>query len=166
MSIVATSRAVVSWPTQQQVLPGGQFQVYYDDRDGSVDYQTPLPACPIEAWPDGEGKIGDGLGPDGSGADGYGYGGVGDGMGADSMGPDGFGATLIAFLTPLLLDGTWEFAVVAMDVAGNEITPATIEQTVALAGVPQPPGNLQTDSYDSGTDTLAMSWTLSTDDDG
>lgn len=165
MSIVADSKAVLTFSQQQQVLLGGKFNVYRDNRDGNVDYVTALPTCPIEAWPDGEGKIGDGLGPDGQGADGFGHGGVGDGLGADCLGMDGFGASLINFITPLLDDGTWEVAVVGIDAAGNKVTPATIEQQVALAGTPDPPSDLETDSYNAGTDTLTLTYDLS-DDDG
>jgi hypothetical protein len=161
MGIVAQARARLRWPQQQQVPLDGAYEVYRDARDGNVDYADPVNPAPIPAWPDEEGKIGDGLGRDGQGADGFGDGGSGDGLGADCLGPDGFGANWQEYVTPELADGTWELAVVPVDAAGNETTPATLEESVALAGIPEPPTNIQPTDYDGPSDTLTISWTLS-----
>ncbi len=166
MPIIAEARIALRWPSQQQVPLDGSFNVYRDDRDGDVDYETPVNGSEIPAWPDGAGKIGAGLGRDGMGADGFGDGGVGDGLGIAGLGPDGFGAHFLEFPTPLLADGTWELAVVGLDAAANAVTPAVIERQASVAGTPGPPGVPEASNYDSGTDTITLQWALSPDDEG
>jgi len=166
MGIIATSQAVIRWPQQQEIEPGGYYNVYADARDGVIDYATPCNAAPKVAWPENAGRVGDGLGPDGSGADGYGYGGIGDGAGADGYGWDGFGAALLAVTSGPLADGTWLFAVVGYDAAGNPSSAAggTTAQAT-LAGTPEPPASIEANSYDDVTGTLAMTLGLSADDE-
>ncbi len=176
MGIQADSaRATIRWPRQQEVPPGGTFNVYKNDgADGAIDYDTAINLRPIPAWPAGaEGKIGFGIGRFGENAFGFDGPGMGFGQGCFGLGYFGIGADWIRFTTPPLADGTpplddeaYEFAAVGTDEAGNETTPATETVSLALAGPPDPAADLAADSYTSGTDTLSLAWTLSADDDG
>lgn len=158
---------MIRWPQQQEVLLSGGYDVYRDNRDGAVDFSARINPAMLTAWPDAAGKAGDGLGEDGLGADGYGYGGIGDGVGADGFGFDGFGAAFIEFTSPLLADGTWSFAVVASDAAGNPAAATDgTRAAVTLAGTPAPPASIAADDYDDGTDTLTLALGLSPDDEG
>ncbi len=165
MAIVAQASALIQWPTQQQVPLGGYYHAFRNDgASGAVDYDNRINPRPILAWEGGGGKMGDGLGPDGMFPDGFGYGGLGDGMFPDGLGPDGFGAELHNLVTPLLNDATYDLAVVAYDAAGNVDVAPRIEKTIALAGVPGPPGTPVAADWNNGTDTLTVSYTLSKHD--
>ena len=170
MGIQADSaRALIRWPRQQEVLPpAGTFNVYKNDgAGGEIDYDTPVNLRPISAWgPGAEGKIGFGLGKFGETAFGFDGPGMGFGIGCFGLGYFGIGADWVTFTTPPLADGTWLFAAVGADEAENETTPATETVTLTLAGTPEPPADLAADSYTSGTDTLSLSWTASSDDEG
>ena len=165
MAIVARSSALLRWPQQQHVPLGGSYNVYGDAATGTVNYSTALNVRPIPAWPDGEGKVGLGLARCGYSGLGWGDGGPGLGVGGLGLGLLGYGALLHVWRTGPLADGTHKLAVVGLDPAGNKTTPATIEQSVALAGTPRKPTNLAASAYDSETDTLTLTWTISKDDD-
>jgi hypothetical protein len=165
--ILAHAQARLRWPRGQDVPLGGGYNVYAGPSGAGVDYDSPLNAAPIPAWPDLTGNTGDGLGRDGDGPDGVGGGGLGDGMGLDGGGPDAVGALAMEFLTEPLADGDWLFAVLPVDAAGNAAdSPADVEAALALAGEPAPPGAPTADAYDGDTDTLTLEWDLSPDDEG
>ena len=167
MGIVAMAQVLVRWPPSQEILPGGYFHVFRDDRDGVVDYDSPINPAPIPAWIDNEGKVGVGLGPFGEGAFGIGAGGAGLGGGHFGMGIFGVGAELISFTTPLLADGTWTIAVVGYDAAGNRVIVAVLEQTVTIAGSPERiPARPTFSNYDAGGNLVTANWALSPDDEG
>lgn len=164
MGIVATSRALIRWPTQQSVPLDGSFDIYLDEQ-----FASPINPLPIAAWPDelAGGKIGFGLGGFGQGAFGHGDGGFGFGEGPFGLGPFGYGAAWLEYITDLLADGLHKFDVIGLDAAGNPTSPAGGTQAeITLAGEPAPPGRPQADSYDQGTDTLTLSYALSADDEG
>lgn len=163
MSIVARSRAVLTWPASAALGPGGYYRLYTDDRDGAVDYDTPvsrrIPAGPVGADGGGWGAGRWGAGPWGTGdAGGMGYGGGGWGYGGW-----GYGAPAVTARTPLLADGDWRVGLRAFDRHGNP-SAAGAEVDVTLAGEPAPAGDLRATAYDDGTDTLTLTWTLSADD--
>lgn len=162
--IIADAQVEVNWPQQQGVPLGGWYDVFGDGKTGSVNYSSPLNADKIEAWPDDEAKIGAGLGRAGMGVAGYGDGGMGAGLGGAGLGMAGFGAEVMTYTTPELADGTHKLAVVGFDPAGNAVTPADLEEEIAVAGVPEPPGVPEATAYDNGSDTLTLGWALSADD--
>jgi len=167
MGIIAKSRALVRWLQRQSVPLGGWYNVYGDGgAGGGIDYGSPVNPRPLAAWPDGEGKRGWGLGPWGEGPWGQGQGGVGWGYGPWGLGPWGYGIATVSLVTPLLTDGTYTFAAVPLDPAGNADTPASETAEVLLAGTPKPPGVPTATAYDDETDTLTLSWQLSPDDEG
>ncbi len=168
MGIIAQdARVRIRWPQNQAVPLGGHYDAFRgNNAGGAVDYGSRINKRPIRAWPNhAMCKIGDGMGPDGSGADGFGWGGIGDGRGADGLGMDGFGAEMLEHLTDELPDGTYNFAVVGYDTAGNAST-GNLDDEAVLAGTPEPPGVPAADSYVKVTDTLRLTWTLSGDDAG
>jgi len=163
--IVARSRAQISWLEPQGVPPDGYYHVYRDGRDGTVVYDADHRVTPekIDAWPDMIGKLGWGLG--GWGLGGWGVGepaGQGWGVGPWGVGPWGLGARYREITTPKLLDGTWTFAVVSYDAAGNATAPVATTVSVALAGTPAAPTNAAAED-DSGD--VKLTWTLSADDE-
>ena len=150
MAITASGQVELLWPQQQQVDLGGSYDIYRDDRNGVVVFDSAhkLNPSPIAAWPDGEGKIGAGLGAAGQGSAGYGFGGIGAGQGAAGLGMAGFGAELMSYVTSLLADGVWKFAIVAVDAAANPSAPAAgKEVTATIAATPKPPASCKAASY-------------------
>ena len=165
MAIIAEAQVELNWPQQQQVPLDGYYKVFRDNRDGVVDYDSPVNALPIPAWPEGVGKRAFGLGLFGAGMFGFGAVGYPFGHGRFGMGRFGFGAEMHAYLTPPLADGTWRFAVVGFDPAGNPAAPAAaIEHACGVAGSPRPPSDLEATAYAAGV--LTLDWTLSEDDEG
>ncbi len=166
MRIVAQDgRIYLRWPRCQEVPPDGRFNIYGDDQTGDVIYETPLNYKPIPAWPDDSGKAGYGVGGYGEGPYGIGVAGVGYGMCPYGMGGYGIGAQVLEHTTKPLADGTYKVAVVGLDGAGNNITPADVEVEVVVAGTPRPATDLAALAYDKGTDVLTLTWTRSPDDD-
>ena len=164
-SITAKSRVRLTWPAQHQVPPGGYYHLFHRVSGGSWDWgvASRINVDPIEAWPQGR-HPGFGYGPFGQRAFGYPAFGAPFGYGPFGSGPFGFGTFSLEYITDWYDDGDHEFAAIGYDKAGNAVTPATAVGTVTLAGEPIPPSDLSADSYDSGTDTLALSWALSPDD--
>lgn len=166
--IIARSKPLLSIAQDQRIPLGGWLDIYRNDGDGGAvtfDAAHKINSRPIEAWPEGEGKIGDGLGGDGAGPDGYGHGGIGDGLGADGIGMDGFGSQLIPYVGKLLDDGDYIFAVVARDSCGNPAAPSSgTEVTLALAGTPKPPASIAAASWDNGAEELTLTLGLSPSD--
>ena len=149
MGILATTgRALIQWIASHAVPIGGWYDVYSNGGAGAVDYDTRLNAVAIEAWPDGgSGKIGWGRGPWG-------------------RGKWGRGGRWTYFRTPKQTDGTYTFAVVGRDLAGNGVTPATEEISVTIAATPRAiPAAAEATAWNAGTDTLSVGWALSPDDE-
>ena len=165
MAIIAQASALVRWPAQQQVPLGGYYHAFRNDgAGGEIDYDNRINPRPVLAWEGGGGKMGFGLGPFGQDAWGFGDGGVGWGEGCFGLGMFGFDAAMHNLVTPLLDDATWDLAVIAYDDAGNADAAGRIEKTIALAGVPGPPGTPVADSWNGGTDTLTLSFARSKHD--
>ena len=165
MPITAKARIAISFLQAQHVPLGSHYDVYRDNRDGAL--AAKINFTPVDAWPDGHGKVGAGLGPAGYGPAGYGNGGVGAGAGPAGYGMAGFGGDVLSFTTEPLLDGDWLLGVVAVDPAGNPATdPETYAatQTATVAGTPKPPASIAADSYDAPTETLTLTLGLSPDD--
>jgi len=164
-SIIAKAKVLLTFPAQHQVPPGGYYHVFHRISGGSWDWSAAarINPEPIEAWPDGD-HPGRGYGARGQTPRGLPSMAMPRGSGPRGSGPRGFDTFNLEFTTDWYDDGDHEFAVVGYDKAGNATTPATAIGTVTLAGEPIPPSNFSADSYDSGTDTLSVSWTLSPDD--
>ena len=167
MSINAISARVrLTWPKQHVIDPGGSFNAYGDDGDGSIDYNSRLNAAAIPAWPTIAGKFGFLLG-------GFLGGGFLEGDGGFGFLSGGFleGAFLLGdadqevgpatgFLTDKLADGLQKFGLKALDAAGNEST--AVEASVTVQGVPEPVTGITAVSLVG--DTLTLNWTKSIDD--
>jgi hypothetical protein len=84
------------------------------------------------------------------------------------MGPFGRGTFSLSVTLAKLADGDWRITVVACDASGNFLSDPGelqfVEKTVA--GTPAPPTDVSADDYDPETDTLTLTWTPSTDDEG
>ncbi|NLF33262.1 MAG: hypothetical protein GX591_20545 [Planctomycetes bacterium] len=165
MTLIARSSAVrLRWPQQSGVA---WFNIYSDGGSGgAIDYDTPLNARPIVAWPDGEGYGGWGLGRWGYGRWGASAAGAGWGLGLWGFGPWGYGRGGLAHVVRYLADGTHTFAVVGFDAAGNAVTPAAVTAAVTVAAAPRPPSRLRPTAWDGPNNTLTLSYTLSPDDSG
>ncbi|MFB3893215.1 MAG: hypothetical protein ACE15C_14460 [Phycisphaerae bacterium] len=146
MTITAKSRARITWNSQAALGAGDSYNVYGDGGSGSIDYDNPLNAEPIPHAPELVSSAG------------WGYGSWGYGLWGQ------FSPMAMAFITQLLADGTYLFAVCARDEAGNETHPAAQTASVTLAGQPRPPANLKATAYAAGSDTVTFTWTRSPDD--
>jgi len=169
MGIVASAKVDIFFPQDQRLYPEDYFNIYRNGgAGGEIDYDHAINAASIPAWPDAEGKVGDGYGPDGAGCDGYGSGGYGDGMGADGMGPDGIGVGRLEFTTRPLTDGTYTFAIMAIDAAGNpSAASGGCECQATVAGSPKAVAAAPTPSeFDGDNDEITMTIALSPNDDG
>ena len=119
------------------------FDVFADERTGTVDYSKPLNETPIPA-------VVAGALPWGFGCGGYGSGGY------------GLSATRYEWTVDGLDPGTWRLAVVARDIAGNRLATAA-EVVIKVAPVPRPVGNLRAASYSVPTRTATLAWEPSPD---
>lgn len=86
-----------------------------------------------------------------------------DGFGLGGFGQGGFGrsASAYSWTSPSLARGTWSFAIVPFDFAGNEGTPTTAEATINAPPTPPPPdadGNRLTYSYDPTNRQVTLNW--------
>jgi len=126
------------------------FDVFGDGGTGAIDYAAPLNESPIPARPGGQTPWGYGTG-------GYGVGGWGQSAAVFTWTSD-----------PLALPpegpapGTYRFAVVAVDAAGNRSATAA-EVQVTLSPPPRPPENLRLADYDPATRTAHLAWDPSPD---
>ena len=155
MVMRAKSALRLSWLAGSDMPIDGYYIVYGNGGEGEIDYATPL-SPRLAAWPDcvGFGEEDDslGYGLDGYGLEAYGF---------------GDGRLILASLSSIPdsdPDGTWEFAVLAYDAAGNVISPAPVLAGIVLAGVPRPPTRLEPRGYDEETDTLTLRIGFSPDD--
>ena len=119
------------------------FDVFGDGRSGTVDYDTPLNEFPIPAQPTGQAPWG------------YGCGGYGVGAYGQSAAP-------YEWRTDPLEPGTWCFAVVAVDAAGNHLATAA-EVEIDVAPLPRPPSNFRVSDYDAQGRMATLSWEKSPD---
>lgn len=161
MGIIAQAQVEIRWPQCQSVPLKGHYDVFADG-----NFNTPLNPAPLAAWPDGEGWRGFGMGMFGAGLFGLGEVALLFGKYRFGMGRFGLGAEMMKFDTPELADGLHTLTVVGFDAAGNPSAPsAGTDVAVTVAGTPAPPGAATADSYDSGTDTLTLSFAISGDDE-
>jgi hypothetical protein len=144
-----SDRAQLSWlggsyldPTGNDDLAG--FRIHGEKTPGGgIDYTEAL--AEIRAYPGG------------IRTDGYGLGGFGQG---------GFGraASSYQWASPALKSGTWSFAVVSFDTAGNTGVPAVT--SVAIAAPPRPPmpfpdGSRLKYTYNPADRTVTLFWQAS-----
>lgn len=165
--INARTEVLLRWPHDQAVAADAVYHVHANDgAGGAMEYDTAINPQPIPAWADGAEHRASWYRGDWYNDPWY--------AGVDPTSwyrapwyrGDWYrgAAGMVHYTTDALADGDWEFAVVAEDPAGNKTTPAAVTAEITLAGTPQPPTNLQAAAYDDGTDTLTLTWTLSTDD--
>jgi hypothetical protein len=139
-------RARLSWLGGSYLDPTGKdnvagFWVYGEPALGDgIDWTHPL--AEIRAYPGG------------ILTDGYGQGGYGQG---------GFGraASSYDWTSPALRSGTWSFAIVSFDVAGNAGTP--VLSSVVIQAPPRPPaafddGSRLRSTYNPATRSVTLSW--------
>ncbi len=138
----AGARVRLTWQAGEYLDPNLEsFDVFSDDRTGTVDYNTPLNELPIPAKPGG-------LVPWGYGCGGYGVGGYGQ------------AAARYEWTTELLEHGTWRLAVVAVDAARNRLANAA-EVQITVAPLPPPPDDFRVTAYDAQTRTATLGWEAS-----
>ena len=165
MSIIAQARALLRWAAQIGLPRGGKYRIYKNDgAGGAISYAARINKRETPAWPTGQGPRGCGHGPCGSGGAGHGYYGVGCGNGMAGQGPCGRGTRTLRARTPKINDGTYDFAIRAVDQNGNQETTGATATSVAIAGTPDPPTDLAASAYAAETG-LTLTWTLSTDDE-
>ena len=135
----------LSWQAGEYLDPGlesGSWR-FADGRTGTIDYAAPLNETPIPARPGGQA-------PWGYGAGGYGIGGYGR-----SAGP-------YEWTTATLEPGSWRFAVVAVDAAGNRLETAA-ETAAVVAPAPRPALGFCVASYELESRMATLEWQPSPD---
>ena len=138
------ARARLSWQAGEYLDPNLEsFEIFGDDRSGTVQYEAALNESPIPAWPGG-------LAPWGFGCGGFGLGGYGR------------SAATFEWTTEVLGSGCWRFAVVAVDGAGNRLATAA-EVEAHIATVPRPTTGLRVAAYDPQTQAVTLEWQPSPD---
>jgi hypothetical protein len=142
----ANLRARLSWLGGTYLDPSGSddvagFQVCGEPAPGAgINYAAPLARIP--AYPGG-------IPTDGFGLGGFGEGGLGR------------AASAYSWTSPALGSGTWAFAIVSFDAAGNLGVPATT--TVQINAPPRPPaaftdGSRLQSAYDAAAGKVTLSW--------
>jgi hypothetical protein len=119
------------------------FDIFADGRTGTVDYTAPLNESPIPAAEGGQAPWG------------FGCGGFG-------VGSYGRSAARYEWTSDGLEPGTWRFAVMAVDGAGNHLATAA-EVAVHIMSVPRPPADFRLSSYDTQTRIATFAWEPSPD---
>jgi len=147
----------LTWPQSQDVPGLGYYQLY---RDGAA---APENDSPIPAWPSGQGKSGWGRGAWGAGVWGRSARGLGWGMGGWGVGGWGVGGRNLSMVADLVPDGVHDWEIAAFDPAGNE-SAGNPTASLAVAGTPDPPADVEADSYSD--DVLSVTFSLSEDDEG
>ena len=138
------TEVLLTWQAGQYLDPNLEsFDIFSDDRTGTVNYTAPINELPIPAKPGGQLLWGYGCG-------GYGVGGYGQ------------AAAQYEWTTDVLEPGMWRFAVVAVDAAGNCLATAA-EVAVNVTPVARPPSNFRMTAYDAQTRTATLAWELSPD---
>ncbi len=145
-----SNRATIAWRGGTYLDPSGAgdvkgFRIHASaTAGGAVDYTTILATVPA--------YTGDVV-TDGFGSGGYGSGGF------------GMAASDYSWVSPVLGPGTWTFAIVPFDAAGNKQgTPTT--GNVAITGPPRPPapdetGQRLTYTYNNTTRVATLNWSAS-----
>jgi len=142
---------------RSQSLPlDSALQIYSDGGTGTIDYEQPLNESPIRIWNAQAEKAGFGMSCFGRSDFGYdGAAAVGFGKGIFGNATFGFDADTIEWISPLLSDGVYKFAVVVEDVWGNQsVVVESDEMTVTRAA--RPARRLSVADYDSRTETLVL----------
>jgi hypothetical protein len=119
------------------------FDVFADGRTGTLDYTMPLNEAPIPAAEEGQARWGFGCG-------GFGVGGYGRSAACYEWTSDG------------LEPGTWRFAVMTVDRAGNRQATAA-DVSVDVTPVPRPPTEFRLSSYDPQAGIAMLDWEPSPD---
>ena len=150
------NRIRVRSPQKTSYLPGDRWKVYRGD---AGDAEADTLVWDQDYYPDGYGSggfgagFGEGFGYTGDGAVGFGY--------AFGYGEFGWDCGWLEWTSQVLPPGTYPVKITVEDAAGNESTAAT--DSVTLTTYPRPATDLTIASYDSGTDTLTLSWIASPD---
>jgi hypothetical protein len=142
-------RALLSWLGGSYLDPTGNndvagFRIYGEAAPGKgIDYTTSL--AQVRAYPGG-------ILTDGFGLGGYGQGGFGR------------SASAYVWMSPALRSGTWSFAVVSFDAAGNLGLPAV--SSISIQAPPRPPAAFADGSrlayiYNPASRTVTLSWQAS-----
>ncbi len=140
------NRARLTWLGGTYLVPDGSddmvgFRVYGEPVPGAgIDYRTPR--TEIVAYPGGI---------------------LNDGFGLGGFGQGGFGraASTYSWTSPTLGRGTWSFAIVPFDNAGNEGTAMTTQVEIIAPPISPPPdanGDRLTYSYNATTHQITLSW--------
>ncbi len=140
-------------------LPGDYAKLFGNSGAGDIDYNTPLNNNIYELFPQGAGIYGYGHAPFGHFRYGKGHAMRTAGYGHLPFGhfPFGIGTTIIEATDIVDACGTYKYAFVCYDAAGNEDagTPEEAEIEIHLAP-PAPLFGLEKNSYNKTTDVLVL----------
>jgi len=155
---VADSGRVRLGLLRSQRLPfGGTVEIYYDKGTGQIDYSERLNAEPISIWPRLADKAGLGMSRFGFGDFGRDWAaGVGFGVGIFGQCQFGVDADVIEWVSGLLADGEYKFAIKVVDEGGNAGDGCETDSVLVIRPA-VPAAGLDVGSFDKETNQLFLS---------
>lgn len=152
---LATSRVKITFLRVQNLPIGAAADVFFDNGTGEIDYNKALNDSPIRIWPAWQDKAGFGMA--GFGMSDFGYDGaaaVGFAKGNFGFGSFGFDADTIEWISPVLPQGVYKFAIKIGDPSGRKSISKSNPVTVTPAA--KPAENLSITSFNNETNQLAL----------
>jgi hypothetical protein len=143
---------------RSQGLPiGAKAEIYFDVGTGEIDYSEALSRRPLGIWPSQRDKAGFAMSRFGEVDFGYdSAGAVGFGMGSLGNGRFGLNADVIEWVSPVLKDGVYRFAIVIRDSYGN-ISASSQSGEITVISPARPAEHLNVASFDKATSRLVLS---------
>ena len=131
-------------------------EVYFDGGTGEIDYSEALSCGPIRVWPSRWDKAGFAMSMFGEGDFGYdSAGAVGFGRGSFGNGQFGLDADVIEWVSPVLADGVYKFAVIITDSGGNQSASSQSGEVTVISQA-RPAEHLSVSSFDKVTNQLVL----------
>lgn len=140
----------------QNLPPGATIKIYSDNGTGQIDYENPLTQTPIQVWPSWKDKSGFGMSKFGFSDFGYdSSAAIGFGKGCFGKNQFGMDTDTIEWTSRVLPVGTYKFAIIVFDKAGNKSS-AIETEAVTLIPSAEPVQILEVLSYDKQANELIL----------
>jgi hypothetical protein len=141
----------------QELAVDSFWQVYSDEGGGEVNYDEAISDGPVRVWPVWADKAGFGMSGFGEGDLGYEWGaGVGFGKGCFGMGMFGVDADAIEWVSGLLQEGVYRFAVKVTAEGGSENFGGEVGPLAVKGGFAAAEG-ISVSSFDKASNELVLS---------
>jgi len=153
---VGNGRVRIDLLRSQRLPIDAVANVYFDGGTGEIDYSETLSRGPIRIWPSCRDKTGFAMSMFGEGDFGYdSAGAIGFGRGSFGNGQFGMDADSIEWVSPMLADGIYKFAVITTDSAGNQSAASQNGEVTAISQT-RPAEHLSVSSFDKVANQLVL----------